>query len=112
MLAALCLVGASASALAQTTPSQVQANANKVRDQLRASQLRQQQRQQSSDTLRKAFKSNQAQQGIDQADQASRDRSQSRERQQVEDYLHREQAKAAAHPASTGSQPAHATSSH
>jgi hypothetical protein len=85
-----------------------------VRDQLRASQLRQQQRQQSSDTLRKAFKSNQAQQGIDQADQASRDRSQSRERQQVEDYLHREQAASTARSGSTSdaSQPAHASSSH
>jgi len=96
--------------MAQSAQAQAQENANKVRDQLRASALRQQQRQQTSDTLRKAFKEPQAQQGIDQADQARRDRNQAQQRNLVEDYLHREQAAATAR--SSHAQPAQATSSH
>ncbi len=111
---ALALLGA-AMVHAQP-PGTAQANANQVRDQLRSSSLREQQRQQTSDTTRKAFQQgSSAQQGIDRSDKARRDRYRAQQRDQVQDYLHRAQAGSAAQAAdkdaSTG-QPAHASSSH
>lgn len=101
-------------AWAQSTNLQQQARADQVRGQMQSSSLREQQRQQTSNTTSKAFQQgSSAQQGIRSADRARYDRYRARQRDRVQDYLHREQAASTAHSgtASPSSQPAHASSS-
>ncbi len=115
MALGMAAANAATPASAQSTSLQQQARTDQVRSQLRSSSLREQQRQQTTDTTRKAFQnSSSAQQGIDRTDRASSSGYRSRQRDRVQDYLHREQAASTAHSGSSSStsQPAHASSSH
>lgn len=93
------------------TAAQQQARADQVQSQARASALREQQRQRTVDTLRRAFPSRQARANLDAASRAQRERYNEHQDNRIQKYLHREQAAATAAQSAVRARPAPATSS-